>query len=405
LGSPATVIEAAATVELGRLGLDSGAHLLILRALRQVPEGAAVAVRGTRPDLAVDLAGWCRAKGISLIEQTGASFLVSRGFQRQRWAHAQRCGLSDPRAPGAVSEHASPTWGVAARGALVEASGPEFQFPLSEKSTLWAEDAARLYAQAVASQWDPNAAIDWDQPFDLPGEVEDAVAQLMTYLVENENAALLVPARFLAQMHPHFREVQQMLAVTIADEARHVEVFTRRLGLRGRSPALSTAGGQASLKTLFDAAEFSVASFLLSVLGEGSFVNLLNFLHVHAPDPVTAQICRLAAKDEARHVAFGMSHLQWHLHHDRDLALRLRRAIERRHDELAATDGLNEEVFDALVLIAAGAFTVDAIEQGYRRVRQLEQEMADGRRARLMKLGFSAADASDLAQKHTRNFM
>jgi len=123
----------------------------------------------------------------------------------------------------------------------------------------------------------------------------------MTYLIENENAALVVPARHLGQVHPHYREVQQALALQCADEARHVEVFTRRLALRGHAPMLSTAGGQASLQSLLQAADFSSATFLLSVLGEGSFVNLLNFLHEHAPDPVTRQICRLAARDEARH--------------------------------------------------------------------------------------------------------
>ena len=50
----------------------------------------------------------------------------------------------------------------------------------------------------------------------------------MTYLVENEQAALVIPARLLARVHPHFREVQQLLAVQAADEARHMEVFTRR---------------------------------------------------------------------------------------------------------------------------------------------------------------------------------
>jgi hypothetical protein len=29
----------------------------------------------------------------------------------------------------------------------------------------------------------------------------------MTYLVEYEQAALVLPARFLARIHPHFREV------------------------------------------------------------------------------------------------------------------------------------------------------------------------------------------------------
>ena len=94
----------------------------------------------------------------------------------------------------------------------------------------------------------------------------------MTYLIENENAALLVPARFLGQVHPHFREVMQLLAIQVADEARHVEVFTRRALLKRRRMGLSTVGGQASLKTLFDEPDFALASFLLSVLGEGTFL-------------------------------------------------------------------------------------------------------------------------------------
>ncbi len=58
----------------------------------------------------------------------------------------------------------------------------------------------------------------WDGACDLPGEVEDAVVQIMTYLVENETAALLVPSRFIAQLHPHFREVMQVRAIQAADE-------------------------------------------------------------------------------------------------------------------------------------------------------------------------------------------
>ena len=42
--------------------------------------------------------------------------------------------------------------------------------------------------------------------------VEAAVVQVMTFLIENEEAALVVPARFLGQIHPHFREIQQFLA-------------------------------------------------------------------------------------------------------------------------------------------------------------------------------------------------
>ena len=144
-----------------------------------------------------------------------------------------------------------------------------------DKVDVWSADAVRLYAQATASQWDPATAIPWDAEFDLPDEVEDAVVQIMTYLVENETAALIVPSRFIAQLHPHFREVMQLLASQAADEARHIEVFTRRALLKATLPRLSTAGGQASLQTLVEEPDFAIASFLLSVLGEGTFLSLL----------------------------------------------------------------------------------------------------------------------------------
>lgn len=168
---------------------------------------------------------------------------------------------------------------------------------------------------------------------------------------------------------------------------------------------LSTAGGQASLQSLLHTPDFSTATFLLSVLGEGSFINLLNFLHEHAPDPVTRQICRLAARDEARHVAFGMAHLEHRLAAQPDYRTQLRSAVEQRHEELAPTAGLNEEVFDALVLLAAGDLTPTAVARGHAAVQQLKLDMASGRKARLLRLGFEASDAQRLSDMHTRNFM
>jgi hypothetical protein len=304
-----------------------------------------------------------------------------------------------------VIDHPPVTWGLAARGALVEAGGPAFDFPLSSKGAVWSENVPRLYQQAAAAQWDPSKAIDWATEFDLPQEIEAAVVQVMTYLIENETAALLVPAKFLAQVHPHFREVMQLLAIQVADEARHIEVFTRRANLRGAPLGLSTVSGQQSLKTLIDEPDWTLASFMLSVLGEGTFLNLLWFLERHAPDPVTRRVAQLAAQDESRHVAFGMGHLQYHLSLEPGLLPRLAAAINRRHDALAQTTGLNEEVFDSLVLLAAGSWTPEAIAGGYRRVQELKEEMDIGRRSRLAKLGFTPEDAATLSALHTRNFM
>jgi len=231
------------------------------------------------------------------------------------------------------------------------------------------------------------------------------VVQVMTYLIENETAALMVPARFLSRLHPHFREVMQLLAIQAADEARHVEVFTRRALLRRSELGLSTVGGQLSLKTLIDEPDFALSAFLLSVLGEGSFLSLLWFLREHAPDPVTREIARLTAQDEARHVAFGLAHLVHQLDHDPGLRSRLAMAVETRHAALAHSAGLNEEVFDALVLLAAGSFDPGAVERGYQAVVALKGDMDQGRQKRLRRLGFDEAEAGALSSLHTRNFM
>ncbi|WP_067168480.1 hypothetical protein [Microtetraspora niveoalba] len=388
------------TVDLETLGLDTGGHLLVQRALAGLRPGGRLRVRGSHPQLALHLGAWCRARG-HRVELAGDAPLIVKGAADElRWAGAERAGL-----PGQVSGRADPRWGLAARGALVEAGGPPLDVAWAERDLVWAEVAPRLYARAAAAQWDPATAVDWSAAGDLPDDVEDAVVQVMTYLVENEHAALIVPARMLANLHPHFREVMQLLAAQVADEARHVEVFTRRALLRRDAPGVSGAGGRASLRTLLDETDFTLASFLLSVLGEGSFVDLLKFLDRHAPDPVTAAVTRLAARDEARHVAFGVAHTAHVVRADPAFLSRLRTAVERRHEALRDTAGLNREVSDSLVVLAAGSWEPAAIRRGWDAVRRLRSEMDEGRRRRLAHIGFPDDEAAELSALHTRNFM
>ncbi len=384
-------------VDLADLGLDRGGHLLVRQALREVPVGGRVEVVGADPALAVHLRAWARARGLGF-EAPGT--VVRSGAEEGRWAGSEAAGSAE-----SPSERGSATWGLAARGARVEAGLPPLDFPIADREAVWTDDAARLYARAAASQWDPTTAIDWEAEFELPEPVEDAVVQVMTYLIENEMAALIVPARFLAKIHPHFREILQLLAVQAADEARHIEVFTRRALLVRDSPGLSTVGGQTSLRTLLEEPDFALATFLLSVLGEGSFLSLLWFLSEHGPDPITRQITTLAAQDEARHVAFGLAHLEEHARRDPGLHARLANAVEQRFAALQHTAGLNEEVFDALVLLAAGSWRHDDLARGFQAVVGLRVAMDKGRRARLQRLGFSEEEAERLSSLHTRNFM
>ena len=83
------------------------------------------------------------------------------GAEAGRWAGAERVGAADVRAPTPSPSIRRARWGLAARGAMVEAGTPEFDFHLVDKVEVWADDAARIYAQAVAAQWDPETAIPW----------------------------------------------------------------------------------------------------------------------------------------------------------------------------------------------------------------------------------------------------
>lgn len=386
------------TIDLDSLGLDSGGHLLLNHALTAVRPGDRLTVTGSHPDLSLHLQAWCRAHGHGL--DPNSATIIAGTADSDRWAHAVRAGTAKVAAP-----HADPRWGLAARGALVEAGGPPLSVDWVDRDLVWADVAPSLYASAAANQWDPAVAVDWTATAAIPVDVEDAVVQVMTYLVENEQAALVIPARLLSRLHPHFREVMQLLAIQVADEARHVEIFTRRALLNRDEMGVSGVGGRSSLQTLLDEPDFTLASFLLSVLGEGTFLDLLRFLNRFAPDPVTAQVSQLAGRDEARHVAFGVAHTAHLVSTDRTFLTRLRAAVERRHAALADTAGLNEQVFDSLVLIAAGSWEPTAIRRGWQAVQELQRAMDEGRRRRLAYIGFPDDEAAEVSALHTRNFM
>jgi hypothetical protein len=388
------------TIDLETLGLDAGGHLLLERGLAGLQAGDRLTVRGTHPALALHLGAWCRARGHGFDRAAAVPTVIKGTAGDARWSGAERAG-----AAGLVSPHADRRWGLAARGALVEAGGPALSVEWVDRDLVWADVAPQLYANATANQWDPATAVDWAAKTDVPDEIEDAVVQVMTYLVENEQAALILPARMLSRLHPHFREVMQLLAAQVADEARHVEIFTRRALLTRDELGVSGAGGRASLQTLLEEQDFTLGSFLLSVLGEGTFLDLLRFLNRYAPDPVTADVTRLAGRDEARHVAFGVAHTAHVVRTDPAFLTKLRGAVERRHSVLADTAGLNQQVFDSLVLIAAGSWEPAAIRRGWAAVQELQAGMGEGRRRRLAYIGFPDDEAAQISDLHTRNFM
>ncbi|MBI5173957.1 MAG: DUF455 domain-containing protein [Candidatus Melainabacteria bacterium] len=414
----------------GDLNLTNGLLVILELALADIGCGEKVILRSSDRDGIADVRTWSRLSGHTLVVSEGGSFIeyeIEKGVARKflldgdvQWGNRLMAPDSSIESKGgekletgtgalaklcAVPLQSSPGRGFAPRGAALELHSPAFAFTLNNKREVWASEVADLYDQAVANQWDGVRDIDWSSLPPLPPILERAVCQLMTFLVENEYSALYVPGKFISRINPQYMEVVLFLTTQLMDEARHIEVFTKRALANGGGLQVCTASTEHSLKCLFEQNDFSCASFLLSVLGEGTFVDLLKFIEEVAPDPVTADIVRRARIDEIRHVHFGMAHIRYLLAEDAGAVNMLMRAVFERSLVLRDVTAINELVTQALAILAGGGIEPAQLKVGTARVNGLLKLMDENRRKRLVSIGFSPEQAAEVSALHTPNFM
>jgi P-aminobenzoate N-oxygenase AurF len=193
-----------------------------------------------------------------------------------------------------------------------------------------------LYEKAKAAQWNVSQDIDWsplvefgspleemsDPSAALPRPADSPVtaerwnefrwhyhAWLTSQFLHGEQGALLATSR-LVETSPNMDD-KFFAAVQVVDEARHVEAYSGYLDRLGQAyvypinPQLATMLSQVVSESRWD-----VVFLGMQVIIEGIALALFRLGHVSAFDPVIRQITRLVAKDEARHVAFGVIALE-----------------------------------------------------------------------------------------------
>src|ERR1700722_15660549 len=384
-------------LDLEDLALHEGAIVLLRSALSHLAAGDWLEVRGDSAEFAGQLAAWSRKEGLRCESVQG----VAGTYRIESAGPAPAVHTSRAE----VCETAALNWGLSPADSRIEKGGSVFGFTLRQKRDVWARELSTIYSQAAANQWSASRDIPWSDLPKLSAEVESAIGQIMTFLTENEFAALYVPARFIPRIHPHYREVVEVLAMQVVDETRHAEAFTRRAEAGDAGLGTTAISGQLSLKTLLEEPDFTTATFLLCVMGERTFLTLRKFLAAHAPHHVTAALALLAHRDEARHVAFGTEHMRYVFEREPEKRLSLTAAVERRSQMLASISGLSPYVHDALVVYAGGGVSVEQIRKGARYVAELQREMDRTRRERLQGLGFEPAAASQMSAYHTKNLM
>lgn len=390
---------AAIAIDGGDLPLGGGLLALVRPALDALQPGGLLSILSRARGLRQDLPSWCRAERHEYlgVEPTEGSdrHLIARG----RFSVLAR-SVASP-----IRDHADPASGFAPRGSRLESGRPSYPFTLNDRNAVAPPEVSRLYEQAAGSQWDASRDVPWDRIGPLPPALDAALGQIMTFLAENELSALYLPSRFIARIHPCYMETAQFLASQLADEARHIEVFLRRARLCRGEPGISSAATSRSLLSLLNTDDFTEAAFLLSVLGEGTFLDLLAYIERHAPDEATTELVRRARQDESRHVHFGLAHVRHGLATDATLFDRLEGAVRRRAAALHDVAGVPAPVQDALTILAAGGSEPRAVARGHEHFRELLDVMHAGRMKRLEHAGFSAAQADRISRLHTPNFM
>jgi hypothetical protein len=411
--------------DAGSLELGGGLEVLLAAVLDPASPGEEVDVSVASRSVALELHGWLRVAGHGVVgERAETSGTERRWVLRVRRGDVRRV-LAEPPQPattppgprsrafptrevrdlaGPPPDEAAPDAGFVPLGTIAEAGGPAFSWRLNRRDQVWADDLDRLVDGAAAAQWDASRDVPWHEAGPLPDFLERAVCQVAAFIAQNEYAAYYVPARFLGQVNPAFAEVMAWLAGHVHDEARHVEVFTRRVLVNGGHP-YALAPTQRSLHALLQEHDFTASALLLNVLGEGSFLDLLDFVATHAPDAATAAAARLAHRDELRHVHFGLSHVRRALERDPAVRSRLVAAVEARAARLAGMTELSPLVTESLTILAARSLQPAQLSEGAAAVRDLTRRLAASRTDRLAAAGLDAATARYLSDLHTPNLM
>ena len=189
-----------------------------------------------------------------------------------------------------------------------------------------------LYEKSKVAQWNATTDIDWsyDVRFGEPLSAEHSAgvapfasspdspvprhlwdtfrweyqAWMVNQFLHGEQGALLTTAR-LVETVPDMA-AKTYAAAQVADEARHVEAYARyieeKLGIR--YPI--NRGLEALLRDLLAEGRWDIVYLGMQVIVEGLALAATRVASTGFGDPIITSITKMIARDEARHISFGL---------------------------------------------------------------------------------------------------
>lgn len=263
------------------------------------------------------------------------------------------------------------------RGAAIRHNAPRTSIHWDAKAESWSASVAMLYEEAVARQWSSATDIPWDQLTPLRDDLERAMCQLCTFLTQVEFIAGDLPGRWIKHISPDYFEVGLFLGTQIMDEARHEDIFRKRALANGMG-LLQAGFGATSLLQIQD---FTEMSAILHLVAEGFVQSLFRLGELIGQNEAEKRMFRLAAQDESRHVAFGVTHLKYTVETQPERREEFHHYLDRQEGLLGTsqagltTGGASAE---ALAVLLGGG--VDKMDEGYKKLlairkRQINEYM------------------------------
>ncbi len=246
------------------------------------------------------------------------------------------------------------------RGAIPRRGVPPLGYAIRDKADLWADSAANLYEEAIQRRWAPATDVPWDTVEPLPEPLERAICQVCTELCQYANCDVETISSWQHQMAYGYHEVKQYLATASFDGARQFEAFRKRALVNGGGLGLEGPGevNRMILESRGGWTEAVVYLFLL----RGTFtVTMLRYLERAAQNEAERCLYAHALEDKARHLTYGLEHLQYAIAHQQDMRLIMAQLLFIGHRVFARE--LKDDVLrEALAIVFAGGLDKAADE-------------------------------------------
>ena len=256
------------------------------------------------------------------------------------------------------------------RGGYPQEGIPPIGYRLRDKHSLWADNAADLYEEAIQRRWISAIHIPWDTLTPLSDEVETAFCQLCTELSQYANTEVESISSWLQHMSFGYHEVKLFLATENADAGRHMEAFRKRalangggLGLEGR--------GEVNRIILESTGGWSEAALFLYLLRGTLTFTLYRYGEVLSSNPTEKTLFRLCLQDKARHIAYGLEHLRYALTHKPEKGLVFQNLLDVGEPMLVRD--LDDPVLPEALAVIMG----NGVEGAYGNMRRVKHLIGD----------------------------